>query len=216
MRTHGWGGATPSSDEEAVQRILTAARRAIDERGGDMRLADVARDLAVTRQTVYRYFRSTEDLLVATAVSDAGPFLDGLADHVAGLHDPAEAVTEAIAHTLEQLPKEKYLGILLTVDRAGAFSAGVTSDIARGFGRSMIDRFAVDWSSAGLDDEALDGMVEHMLRVVQSFVIDPGDPPRTGDDLRDYLREWVAPAITHHRQRRPRRRSAGTAKGGRS
>ena len=29
---------------------------------------------------------------------------------------------------------------------------------------------------------------EHLLRIIQSFVIDPGRPPRTGEDRRDYMR----------------------------
>lgn len=198
MRTHGWAGATPASDEEAVERILDAARRAIDERGAAMRIADVARDLGVTRQTVYRYFGSTEALLVATAVAEAGPYLDSLTTHLRDIHDPAEAVVEAIAHTLERLPHEKYLGLLLASGRAGAFSAGVTSDVARTFGRSMLQRFAVDWAAVGITGRRLDSLTEHMLRVLQSFVIDPGRPPRRGAELRDYLREWVAPAISYH------------------
>ncbi|WP_244438602.1 helix-turn-helix domain-containing protein, partial [Mycolicibacterium septicum] len=64
MRTHGWAGSTPATDEEAIARILAAAGKAIDERGADFSIADVARTLGVTRQTVYRYFPSTDALLV--------------------------------------------------------------------------------------------------------------------------------------------------------
>ena len=32
MRTHGWSGAAPGSDEEAVARILEAAGKAIDQK----------------------------------------------------------------------------------------------------------------------------------------------------------------------------------------
>jgi AcrR family transcriptional regulator len=212
MRTHGWSGATPQTDAEAVQRILAAAKRAIDERGADMRIADVARDLGVTRQTVYRYFPGTDALLVATAVSEAAPYLNSLTKHLRDIHDPADAVIEAIAYTLERLPKEKYLGLLLTAGRAGTFSAGVTSDMAVAFGRSMLQRFAVDWSVVGIADGDLDALAEYMLRVVQSFVVDPGRPPRQGAKLRNYLREWVAPAIVHHRdvvRTVPARRSSG-------
>ena len=67
MRTHGRGGAKPASDEEAVERILDAAGRAIEERGGDMRIADVARTLCVSRQTVYNYFPGTNTLIEAAA-----------------------------------------------------------------------------------------------------------------------------------------------------
>ncbi len=196
MRTHGWSGATPADDDEAIARILTAARHRIDQSGRDFGISDVAKDVGVTRQTVYRYFPSTEALLFATSVAEVGPFLDSLAKHVRKIHDPAEAVVEGIAHTLERLPHESYLGLLLTPGKASAFSAGVTSDMAMSFGRSLLERFEVDWSSTGITNDNLDGLVEFMLRIFQSLVIDPGRPPHKGQELRDFLRRWVAPAIT--------------------
>ena len=65
MRTHGWGGHPPIDDDEAVARILAATRAVIDAKGAATSLTDVARHLGVTRQTVYRYFPSTVDLLAA-------------------------------------------------------------------------------------------------------------------------------------------------------
>lgn len=196
MRTHGWSGATPADDDEAIARILDAAKRRIDLQGKDFGISDVAKDVGVTRQTVYRYFPSTEALLFATSVAEAGPFLDSLAKHVRKIHDPAEAVVEAIAHTLERLPHETYLSLLLTPGKASAFSAGVTSDMAMSFGRSLLERLDVDWNSVGISDDLMDGLVEFMLRIFQSLVIDPGRPPHNGQELRDFLRRWVAPAIT--------------------
>lgn len=196
MRTHGWSGAAPADDAEAVQRILAAARRALDRSGTDIGIAEVARDLGVTRQTVYRYFPSAEALLIATSLERAGHFLDVLAEHLTAIRDPAEAVVEGIAYTLEQLPNEKYISLLLTPGRTNVYSAGVTSDPARALGRSILERFDIDWARAGFDDNRLDELVEHILRIAQSFVIDPGRPPRTGAQLRAYLETWVAPAIT--------------------
>ena len=71
MRTHGWGGQPPASDDEAIERILAATRQSIDRRGASTSITDVADTLHVTRQTVYRYFASTEDLLQATALQAA-------------------------------------------------------------------------------------------------------------------------------------------------
>ncbi|MGF6881236.1 AcrR family transcriptional regulator [Nocardia sp. GAS34] len=196
MRTHGWSGATPVDDEEAVDRILAAARAAMDRSGNEFTIAQVARDLGVTRQTVYRYFPTSEALLTATAVAQTGHFLDVLAEHLSEIHDPATAVVEGIAYTLERLPDEKYLNLLLAPGRASAFSSGVTSDTALAFGRSILQRFPVDWTADGITGSDLDQLVEHMLRIVQSFVIDPGRPPRRGQELRSYLSTWVAPALT--------------------
>ncbi|MEW5808057.1 MAG: TetR/AcrR family transcriptional regulator [Actinomycetota bacterium] len=199
MRTHGWSGAAPRSDDEARERILLAAKRAINKRGRDIRIADIARELGVTRQTVYRYFPSTDALLVATAISEAGPYLDALTEHLADFRDPADAVVEAIAHTLECLPAEPYLGLLLRSGNAGAFAAGVTSDTALLFGRVMLQRFAVDWPSVGITDDKLDALTEYMLRILQSLVIDPGRPPRRDKRLRADLTLWVGPVVARLR-----------------
>ncbi len=42
----------------------------------------------------------------------------------------------------------------------------------------------VDWAGIGFADDDLDELAEHLLRIIQSFVIDPGRPPKTGAKLR--------------------------------
>ncbi len=195
MRTHGWSGSAPASDDEAIARILDAAGTAIDERGSDFSITDVARTLGVTRQTVYRYFPSTEALLVAGALHAADDFLDRLAAHLQGITDPVEAVSEAIATALEWLPKDKHIGLLIAPGSATTHTESVTSDVALQFATSMLRRFDVDWDAAGFSEDALSELAEHLLRIIQSFVIDPGRPPRAGEDLRDYMRRWVGSAV---------------------
>lgn len=196
MRTHGWSGAAPASDDEAIARILAAASRAIDARGADFSIADVARTLGVTRQTVYRYFPSTDALLVAAAVHAADDFSDRIADHLRGITDPAEAVVEGIATALEWLPKDKHLGLLIEPGRPNPHIGSVTGDVALDFGHSMIRRFDVDWAGLGYSDADLHELAEHLLRIIQSFVTDPGRPPRTGQELRQYLRRWVGSTVS--------------------
>lgn len=195
MRTHGWSGSAPSTDEEAVARILDAAGKAIDARGVDFSISDVARTLGVTRQTVYRYFPSTDALLQASAQRAATGFLDRLADHLQGVTDPQEAVAEGIATALEWLPQDKHMGLLLISGRASAFSQEVTSDVALQFANSMLRRFDVDWAGLGFTEDDLDELAEHLLRIIQSFIIDPGRPPRRGTVLRSYLRRWVGASV---------------------
>ena len=195
MRTHGWSGAAPASDDEAIARILDAASKAIDAKGADFSIADVARTLGVTRQTVYRYFPSTDALLLAAAVHAADEFQDRLETHLRGINDPVEAVAEGIATALEWLPKDKHHGLLIVPGRPNTHNESVTGDVALDFGYSMVRRFDVDWAGLGLRDDDLHELAEHLLRIIQSFVTDPGRPPRTGEGLRDYLRRWVGAAI---------------------
>jgi AcrR family transcriptional regulator len=195
MRTHGWGGAKPATDEEAIERILDAASRAIAERGGDMRIADVARTLGVSRQTVYNYFPGTNTLVEAAANRSGMRFLERLAEHLAGITDPVDALVESLAFTLEWLPDDKHVQLMLVHDFTKA-STGVTSDMWIEFGHGLLAGLDVDWADLGLDDADLDDLAEYMLRILQSFMIDPGRPARTDEVLRAYLRRWVAPVLT--------------------
>ena len=197
MRSHGWAGNTPASDEEAIERILAAADTIISERGSAMRIADVARALGVTRQTVYRYFPGTEGLLVATAMRSADGFLGRLATHVKGITDPVVALTEGVAYAAEQLAADNQVEFILSQrDRAGQ-TVSIMSDTALAFGRSMLHKYDVDWEQHGFDEAALDELAEFCLRVLHSFLADPGHPPRRGADLRRYLTRWLGPAIAY-------------------
>jgi AcrR family transcriptional regulator len=194
MRTHGWGGATPASDQEALDRILDAADEAIEARGANIRITDVARGLGVSRQTVYNYFPNTIALVQAAADRSGMKFTGRCADHLKGITEPVDAMLEGVAFTLEWLPNDKNVQLLLAHD-FGQVSAGITSDMAIQFGHGILQNLDVDWAELGLDDEALDFMAEYMLRILQSFMIDPGRPPRKGKALREHLRRWIAPVL---------------------
>ncbi len=197
MRSHGWAGNTPASDEEAIERILDAADRIIDERGSAMRIADVARALGVTRQTVYRYFPGTEALLVATAMRSADGVLDHMADHLNGITDPVVAMTEGMAFAIEELASDNQVEFVLNQRQRGGKRVSIITDTALAFGRSMLHRYDIDWEKYGFDEAGLDELNEFCLRVLHSFLADPGRPPRSGADLRRYLTRWIGPAIAY-------------------
>ncbi|MCH5641749.1 MULTISPECIES: TetR/AcrR family transcriptional regulator [unclassified Gordonia (in: high G+C Gram-positive bacteria)] len=195
MRTRGWGGKLPRDEDEARTRTVEAAMRCVDRYGPTKTtLADVANELGVTRQTVYRLFPTTADLLSAVGEAGTDQFLDRLADHVSGITDPSDAVAEAVVYTLEALPTERYIGLLLQAGETEVFSRGATSSRAMSFGKSVLQRFPIDWVEIGLDDE-LEGLAEFMLRSFMSFVQYPSDPPRTSDELRAYVKRWLGPAL---------------------
>jgi hypothetical protein len=101
------------------------------------------------------------------------------ADHLGSIVDPTEAVVEGIAYTFEQIAHDRYLSLVFLPGKASAFTTGVTSDMAISFGRSMLQRFDVDWDATGFTDGKLDELVEVMLRMLQSLIVDL-DAPRAG------------------------------------
>lgn len=52
-------------------RLLLVARAAVDERGGDIVLEDIARDAGVGIGTLYRHFPTRQDLLAAVFLDEA-------------------------------------------------------------------------------------------------------------------------------------------------
>lgn len=199
MRSHGWGGDAPTSDEEAISRILDVADDVVAERGSSMRIADVARRLGVTRQTVYRYFPGADALLIASAMRSTDGFIDQLAEHVGGQRDPVTAMVESIAFAAERLSGDKQFEHLLTQRRDDGEVTSLTSDTALAFGRSILHRFDVDWEVHGYDDAALDELSELSIRTLHSILLDPGQPPREGDALRSFIARWLGPAILYRR-----------------
>lgn len=198
MRSHGWSGDLPVDSEDATRRILDATRSCIDREGRLVGIAEAAREIGVTRATVYRYFPTTEALLVAVATGAIGGFLARIGAHLAHFDlAPTEMVVECVAFTLEELPKEPYLGLLYGPDTriVGVFNRDFTSPTSVARGRLIIDELPIDWEGAGLDESELDEFVEFLLRIIQSLMIDPGTPPLQGAQLRAYLNRWLGPGV---------------------
>jgi AcrR family transcriptional regulator len=192
-RTNGWAGAPPATDEQARVRILDATRACIDRRGDRTTMTNVADELSVTRETIYRYFPSTEDLLLAASLDASSAFLDRLSRHTRRIADPIDAIIEGIVYVADNLPNEPYLGPFFSPDRVGRFAANISSEANMTLGRAFLQPFADQW--AGVSARTVDELTEWGLRILQSILLDPGRPPRHGRVLRTYLSTWLAPAL---------------------
>jgi AcrR family transcriptional regulator len=199
MRSRGWAGSTPSSDEEAISRILTAVDEEVAEHGAAIRLADVARRLGVTRQTVYRYFPNADALLIASSMRAVNGFIDQVTEHASGLNDPVTAIVECVSFGIENLYGDPQLESLLTRRQGGETVTSLTSDTAISFCLSVFHRLDVDWTLHGFDTAGLRELAEITLRSVQSVLTDPGQEPRRGLALRRFLARWLGPAILYPR-----------------
>jgi AcrR family transcriptional regulator len=199
MRTHGWAGRPPADAAEARARILTATRERLAA-DGTTNTAEVAEQVGVTRQTVYRYFPTTEELLNAAATQAVADLTADLVDHVrthlaATGGDAGDAVVEGVAYVFEHLRGDPALDRLIAPGRLGGTVAELTSSTSIDLGRVLIAGFGIDWDELGWDEARKRELVEHLLRTLQSLIVDPGDPVRSGSELRGYLQRWLAPAL---------------------
>ncbi|HVT65755.1 MAG TPA: helix-turn-helix domain-containing protein [Mycobacteriales bacterium] len=195
MRNRAWQGDPPTDDDDARDRIISAAMRCIDRHGPTKTsLSDVAAELGVTRQTVYRLFPSTEDLFRAVSIAAADAFVDQLAARVRGMNDPADMLVECMAFTIERLLKERYLSLLLVQNRAVPLDEQFTSAVPAGLTRKLLEQLPVDWNTVKLTPRNTERLIEIYLRTLQSFIVDPG-PPRSARELRALLAVWFGPAV---------------------
>jgi len=195
MRNRGWRGDPPIDDAEARDRIIAAAMRCIDRHGPiKTGLSDVAAELGVTRQTVYRLFASTDDLFQAVSLAAADIFVDQMVARVRRLNGPTEMLTECIAFTVERLRDERYLSLLFDRGQVNFIEQNFTSSLPSELTQRLLTRLPVDWGALGISRRKTNLLIEIYLRTLLSFLVDPG-PPRSGRELRTLLRHWLTPAI---------------------
>jgi hypothetical protein len=103
---------------------------------------------------------------------------------------------EVVAYIIEQLAREPQLALLPANDRCNAFSRTMLapSEIARC--RATLQQTHIEWAALGYDDHTIDERVEFLLRIIQSMVVAPADPPRSSAELPAYLHRWIGPALT--------------------
>ncbi|WP_161897365.1 TetR/AcrR family transcriptional regulator [Gordonia spumicola] len=196
MAKHGWGGEPPATDEEARQRIVDATARCIDRYGvAKTTFSDVAAELGVTRQTVYRQFAGIGEIVSEVAAQGAADFVDRLVAHLDGRSEPADAVVEGMLFCLRTVPGDPRLNLLLQIGDTGTFGRSSTSGSVVQYGSLMLRRFPVDWAAHGYTDGDLDGLAEMIMRLLTSFLQNPSDQLRDDDAMRTFLERWLAPAL---------------------
>ncbi|WP_183098712.1 TetR/AcrR family transcriptional regulator [Nocardioides pelophilus] len=196
MGHHGWQGNPPRTEDEARQRIVAAALTCVEKFGpAKTTLSDVASELGVTRQTVYRYYANLAELLGAVAQTGLEDFVDRMQRHLSTFTTPSDVAIESVVYAVQAIPHERHIGALFQAGETEVFSRDVTSSMAVEVGGGILRRVPVDWSEIGVADEELDGLAEILMRLFVSFLQHPAEPPRSEDELRALVRRWLGPAL---------------------
>ena len=197
MAKHGWGGSPPASEEDARQRIIDATERLIERHGvAKTTLSDVATELGVTRQTVYRHLGSMSEIVSVVAERGAEDFVNRLVAHLKGSPSPADAVVEGILFCLRTVPNDPRLNLLLQLGDTAMFSRAATSPTMLDYGSAMLRRFPVQWSDAGVSQDDLDGLAEMIMRLLISLLDSSTEAERPESEVRALLERWLVPALT--------------------
>jgi AcrR family transcriptional regulator len=196
MGHHGWQGNPPRTEADARRRIIAATASCVEQFGpAKTTLSDVANELGVTRQTVYRYYANLGELLSAVAETGLQDFVERMQRHLSGFTTPADVAIESIVFAVQAIPKERQIGALFQAGETDIFSRETTSSMAVSVGADILRKVPVDWSRIGVEDHELEGLAEILMRLFVSFLQYPAEPPRSADELRALVRRWLGPAL---------------------
>lgn len=188
-RRKAWNGAAPATNEEARRRLLDAARRVVEKVGlSKAALSDVAEDAGVTRQTVYRYFANTEDLFLSAAALASGGFHERLRARALKKTNLAERMVECLVFAIREIPKDPHLATLV--------SSGQSFTLAEALSLSFVQEEMVVLADGDLpmSDDTRDALAELLLRLLLSFILDPGKQ-RSESELRAMLLGLLVPVV---------------------
>ena len=189
QRRKAWNGNSPKTQAEARRFLLSVAQSCIERFGlSKVGLSDVASAAGVTRQTVYRYFSNADELFNAAAVLASGGFLERMRERVLQHEGLAERIVETLVVAIQEIPKDVHLSALV---RSGDPLA-VSSALKLFFVQE--EMLALTEGDLGLDALGRDELAEILLRLLKSFLADPG-PERSEDELRTFLYRWLVPII---------------------
>jgi AcrR family transcriptional regulator len=176
----------PSTRDALLDAAYDAALAGDWER---VRMADVARDAGVSRQTLYYEFGSKDGLAQALALREAERWTEG-AMHAIDGHDgtPVEAVTAATVWTLEEAARNPLLKAVLTDDVGGLLPFLTTrSEQLQATAREHLERHVRShWPE--IEPARLHLVADTVVRLTFSHLLLPGGrPEQVADEIAEIV-----------------------------
>lgn len=198
-RAAPWGADAPVGEDQARERLLSAAEACYVERGlARTRMSDIANKAGVHRRTVYDYFPTKDALLAASFVRAISAVLDASEPCWDTAEPFLEQLVKATAIGLREARNSPTMALLIGADDLSkTFHAAETSDtwsqhLAQALGRRL--EVAMEAGEVR-DDVTADTMARWVTRIAFSLIAEPGRPEDGGDEglIRAFLPACLAP-----------------------
>ena len=194
MSRTSWAGNRPQSNSQAESRICDAALECYKRLGiARTTMTDVARQVGITRPTLYKYFKNKSALLFAAVDREAFAFAQSVVAHARTYATVEERVVETIVFVVREFPKTPHLSLVLGEDsgallRARAFSDEATSVFSQMTAEPLVE-LRPDLAESGLE------ITEVMSRFALSMILFPGRYLIDHDGLRKLIRRRLVPGL---------------------
>jgi AcrR family transcriptional regulator len=159
---------------------------------------DVAQAAGVSRATLYRHFKSRDDLLAAVVVREAGRLAAEAAVSIQRFDDVGSWIVEGMLLCLREIPRRPLLAMLFAPEEVGAASRLVlTSERLLAIGADFLRPMFGFARERGLLREGvrIEVLMEWVLRILMSYLTVPSRLAQTDAELRHLLRAMILPAV---------------------
>lgn len=181
------------------ERLLNAARDVVISKGwSGLRMAGIANQVGVSRQTVYNEFGNKNGLGEALALRESEVFLGGVAERLEKHPDDlGKAIEVAVEFTLSEAAENPLLKAVLTATRGDAaqmlpFLTTRSEPILNAATDVLIGHMDTHWSALQLDEAQRRVLIDSIVRLVVSHLVMPLAPP---EEIACRL-AWMARRIT--------------------
>ena len=185
--------------KDPVNTILAAARECYLEDGiSQTGMREVAAAAGVARSTLYRYFPSRDDVLVAVIKQEMQAANIAIQDKLTRFAEPADVIVEGLLLALREIPRRPLLYAVFASDEdARARRVVCSSELIVDFGEQLMDNVIQPALELGLlqDKVRPEIMVEWVYRVLLSFLTLPSNWSKSEQELRATLHALLVPVL---------------------
>jgi len=188
-------------DKEADPRrvILAAAKRCYLAEGiSATGMKEVAARAGVARSTLYRYFPSRDDLLVATIKQEMAALNQKIRKKMADFHQPADLVVEGLIVAIKEVPRRPLLRAVFASEQDSRARRVVwSSPVIVDFGEELMDHVIRPAQDAQILQDSVrpEILVEWVYRLLLSFLTLPSNWVKSDEQLRTTLHALLVPVL---------------------
>lgn len=179
--------------------ILRAAKRCYVDRGiSATGMREVAIAAGVARSTLYRYFPSRDDVLIATIKLEMEVANTRITEQLEEYDQPADFIVEGLILALDYIPGQPLLKAVFASDEDAAARRIIwRSNIIVSFGEELMSSVVRPAQEAKLlrSQVRAEVMVEWVYRVLLSFLTLPSNSIPDKDQLRATLHALLVPVL---------------------
>lgn len=184
---------------DPVETILAAARQCyLDDGIRNTGMKEVSAAAEVARSTLYRYFPSRDDVLVAVVKREMESANEVISRKLQRYPDPADMIVEGLILSLKEIPRRPILqAVFASEEDSRARRVVWESDVIVDFGEQLLEHVIQPAQDMGILQDRVrpEILVEWVYRTLISLLTLPSNWTRNDKDLRAMLHALLVPVL---------------------